>query len=587
MKVPTSLGYTVVSCTSDDPTHPISSIQCASIRSPGWQSSPSPRYPIEFILDLGTSADLETLQFVSHQYKIASRVDIYIANADRQFQALGSFGFTDNARTNYAARELKSATLQGIKAHYLKISIPGCHPNSNNPQNQVGLVSINIIGRGGMPKSQAAGNVAANAFVGDALPTDMLDILERQKKEAVLREDFRKAEALKQQIERLRRSHDQIMRLHREKTEAIQREDYATAQRLKLEIDSLLNGQTQQQQQQQQQPAARKAEEPQVRAAPTRRPQPVESSPVESPAVKPQRKQGAAPVEQERPTPRQRAGPRPIPDERPIQPSSIDYGVEQPGEVPAGASDDSSEPPELSASDADKAGEVVDACSDIALRYFYSPKWAHRAKGIKMLADEICAITGNRTDLVVRYCTMLKSRMAGSQWPVFQEAVRAFQAVCTAHHIHDSELVRCFQEVKDVFMGFMRFWKPERGKVIIGFLVWLHENGCWDVLVKLLTQPLPHSNQTGLARYQLATLTEIALRNPSVPLTSLAGAEFPMLMGFLKPHFTSPDRGVKEAALGLVVILDTSNRESLNNYIDGLDPVLQNTLRDALSQAQH
>jgi hypothetical protein len=65
MHAATGLGYSIHSCTSDNPQYPIASIQSASVRSPGWQCSPSPRYPVEFVLDLGAVADLETIQFVA------------------------------------------------------------------------------------------------------------------------------------------------------------------------------------------------------------------------------------------------------------------------------------------------------------------------------------------------------------------------------------------------------------------------------------------------------------------------------------------------------------------------------------------
>ena len=186
MKPAQSLNYTIVSCTSEEQSHPITSIINSSINSTGWQSSPSARFPVEFTIDLSTIVELETLQFVSHQYKIASRVDLYVAGPDKQFKALGSFQFSNNEHSNYTNRELKSATLNGIKAQYIKISIPGCHTNPNNPNNQVGIVSLNILGRGGVPKSSMPKKISGSVEGGDS--SDMLEQLERQKKEAVEKE---------------------------------------------------------------------------------------------------------------------------------------------------------------------------------------------------------------------------------------------------------------------------------------------------------------------------------------------------------------------------------------------------------------
>lgn len=70
---------------------------------------------------------------------------------------------------------------------------------------------------------------------------DLVDILEGQKKEAIAGEDFRAADALKQQIDRLRRSYDEVMVLQRQKSDAVKKEDFAAAPRLKNEIDQVLN----------------------------------------------------------------------------------------------------------------------------------------------------------------------------------------------------------------------------------------------------------------------------------------------------------------------------------------------------------
>lgn len=265
---PSSLGYRVVSCTSEDPQHPISSIQLSSIRSTGYQSAPNPHYPIEFILDLGSVAEIDTIQFVSHQYKIASRLDLYVALEDQTFRALGSFQFSDNSFTDFKARELKSATLNGIRAQYIKISIPGCHTNGANSSNQIGLISLNIIGRGGsisqLNKTLGPGQLGGNDLGSTmSAPNDLLEQLERQKKEAVAKEEFKKAESLKQQIDRLRRAYSQIAQLQQQKNDAIAHEDYATAQRLKNEIDFLLKGEVSQPQQPLQQQPKKKQPQPQ------------------------------------------------------------------------------------------------------------------------------------------------------------------------------------------------------------------------------------------------------------------------------------------------------------------------------------
>jgi hypothetical protein len=222
----------------------------------------------------------------------------------------------------------------------------------------------------------------------------------------------------------------------------------------------------------------------------------------------------------------------------------------------------------------------------MALRLFYSKVWQHRVKGIKMMGDELASLPGISIEVVVRYCTILKGRIAEQRLPIFEAALESFQKVCNSHHVQDANLIRCFLEFKDVFMPKLYSYRSQSGKIIVDFLVWLHENGCWEILVNILEQPLQRPTEWPLAKYQLDTFIEIAMRNPSVPLTSLPGAELPILMGFLKPHCTSPNDLVKGAALGLIVILDTSHRESVRDIINGWDVSVQKIIYKALNPAQ-
>ena len=115
MRVP----YSVVSFTSEDSKYPIGSIHSASIRSPGWQSAPCPRHALDFVVGLGATADRETIQvcLASVQDCLAHRPLRHCP--DQRSQPLGSFRFSDNSRTGYAARELKSAMIQGVRVNFI------------------------------------------------------------------------------------------------------------------------------------------------------------------------------------------------------------------------------------------------------------------------------------------------------------------------------------------------------------------------------------------------------------------------------------------------------------------------------------
>lgn len=220
---PESLDYTILNCTSEDPHYPITSIQNASIRSNGWQSQQNPSYPVSFVVDLGSKASVKSLQFVSHQSKIPCRVDLSYGDNGTLFKPLGSFQFSDNSQTGYSARELKSANLSKVSTRFFKISIRGCHANASNPFNQVGIVSLKIMGSGGRPSSSQRPQ------------TPELDLeqeinrLEREKADAVAREDFSEANNVKIRLNELKKQRDMIEDLKKKKQEAIANEDFEMA----------------------------------------------------------------------------------------------------------------------------------------------------------------------------------------------------------------------------------------------------------------------------------------------------------------------------------------------------------------------
>lgn len=453
MKAATSLGYQIISCSSEDSTHPISSIINSSINSTGWQTSPNPRYPVEFVVDLTTVVELETLQFVSHQFKIANRVDLYVAKSDKDFKALGSFNFSNNAHSNYTSRELKSATLNGIKAQFIKIVIPGCHANPNNPTNQIGIVSFNVLGCGGVPKSSVPKAMGSNGLDGDS--SDILEQLERQKREAVEKEDFKRAEVLKKQIERLRRAYDQVVVLQQQKKDAIAREDFVTAQKLKAEIDYLLNGSdpTRDQSMQNQPPPRQSINQqsfqyqdqyqnpPQNRTSFNIPEDDLDEQPIQERRRQlPQKTQKLPPKpapEPEEPPPRRQSRPledeippavqrnfgedrrpknvdiaafeanaqedEPLrrnrhqieganPDERPIHPSK-EAGASNPsprgGGGGGGGRDLQKEPDELSGTNKSEAGCLVDIVSERLVACFFSKVWNLKIDGIKEIANRL------------------------------------------------------------------------------------------------------------------------------------------------------------------------------------------------------
>jgi hypothetical protein len=573
MRAAYALAYSVVSCTSDDPKYPITSIQTASIRSPGWQSAPSPRYPIEFVLDLGATADLETIEFVSHQYKIASRVELYVAGPGQRYQALGSFRFSDNSRTSYAARELKSATIQGVRANLIRVSIPGCHPNANNPQNQVGLISVIVIGRGGMVRSQMKAPMRAAQLPLDS--ADLLDILERQKKEAIAREDFRAADALKQQLDHLRRSYDQVMFLQRQKSEAIKNEDYATAQRLKNEIDQLLNGH----QPREEHPLSNRPDEDQPLP---RREQP-EEEPDDPPPPRPRLRR--KPVSPHAPPPPARR-PRAETEDRPIHPTPSPSGpsprraVRTPPNPDTGRGGDAGG---LSDQNSQNAGILVGFCGEAPLALFYSrvpaAQQAHRKRGIEEIARVIAGLknASDQAACFARFCHILKPRVQERALGVFDAALKAVAAI--GDLMPPADAARCVAELVPVVATKLAILGDDDGESTLSlakstreFFLWLAAKEQWELIVPILTQPIKHQNLWKIAVNQIKILTEITIRRNKAKkrsITSVPGLTLPVIMGFLIPHIESPKRELRVPAIELLLGLRYCGA-TVDGYIEKL-----------------
>jgi hypothetical protein len=170
----------------------------------GWQSQRLCAFPQEIILQLtGGPARILKIQVLSHHYKIASKLDIYVGSVQRRkevvgmansniekktlsweqmpkiidydneeediksenkleedidlhlvkmndepyvhFRRLGYCALDSNERASFKARELKSIRLD-IEGEYIRLVARRCHSNHLNQHNQVGLVGITIMG---------------------------------------------------------------------------------------------------------------------------------------------------------------------------------------------------------------------------------------------------------------------------------------------------------------------------------------------------------------------------------------------------------------------------------------------------------
>jgi centrosomal protein CEP104 len=102
------------------------------------------KYPQELVLLLDRPAALTQLQLLSHEFKVASKVELAVAMLPPEaswrsavFKRLGTVSFDPNHRSQFAARELKTVALPGVHAALLRLVVLACHPNPLNNGNQV------------------------------------------------------------------------------------------------------------------------------------------------------------------------------------------------------------------------------------------------------------------------------------------------------------------------------------------------------------------------------------------------------------------------------------------------------------------
>ncbi|KAI8146629.1 hypothetical protein BJV82DRAFT_599266 [Fennellomyces sp. T-0311] len=138
----------------------------------GWQTPKCPEYPQDLIIRLLCGpARISKVQVLSHHYKIATKIDVYIgilkdpasiqdefdehvAPEDDEddddmvieFTRLGYVSLDNNTRAQYRARELKSIKVNA-DGEYVRLVVRSCHRNRLNTYNQVGLLALNVLGQ--------------------------------------------------------------------------------------------------------------------------------------------------------------------------------------------------------------------------------------------------------------------------------------------------------------------------------------------------------------------------------------------------------------------------------------------------------
>jgi centrosomal protein CEP104 len=71
------LKFRIIYCSGEDPEYPVTELLSNSPQNKGWQSPKFCEYPQEIIVQFSNAARLRQIQFLSHQAKIASKIELF------------------------------------------------------------------------------------------------------------------------------------------------------------------------------------------------------------------------------------------------------------------------------------------------------------------------------------------------------------------------------------------------------------------------------------------------------------------------------------------------------------------------------
>lgn len=245
------LTYSVIASSGADPEFPASELNVHSPHTRGWQTPRFCEYPQEIVIELAQVARISQIQLLSHQHKIATRIELFVgsgATLDCAFWTrVGYLSLDPNERSQYQARELKSVYVEA-QGLYVKFVTHRCHVNRANLFNQVGIIALNILGQYTAGTHKFEVNLASQDdcindlafdFNVDPLAARQIRSLFDAKDAAIEAEDYDAAKQLKATGNKLQAFGGQLAQLEVAKRRAVRDEDYDRAKLLKNEITAL------------------------------------------------------------------------------------------------------------------------------------------------------------------------------------------------------------------------------------------------------------------------------------------------------------------------------------------------------------
>ncbi|NXT39268.1 CE104 protein, partial [Pelecanoides urinatrix] len=278
--MPHKIGFIVVSSSGHEDGFSAKELMVHAPTVNGWRSPRLCQYPQEIVLQLVERCRIRKLQLLAHQYMISSKIEFYISESlpeyfapyqSERFHRLGYVPLSDNEKTDFKARELKSVYMDAV-GQYLKLIFHKNYVNKYNLYGQVALVAINIIGDPadysndsnntpsreklidhylgiksddpaldgtylGKPDSISPLDDLAFDMYQDPEVAQIIRRLDEKKREAVHHERYDYAKKLKQAIADLQKVGERLGRYEVEKRYAVEKEDYDLAKKKKQQME--------------------------------------------------------------------------------------------------------------------------------------------------------------------------------------------------------------------------------------------------------------------------------------------------------------------------------------------------------------
>ena len=216
----------------------------------GWLSEKGSQYPHILTFKVKVSGEgehgrlIDCLEILSHETKVPKKIDIDTEEGG----LIHHLGYIVFNQGDGQSRELKNIPI-GRKADVLRLTIHGCHENAMNPENQVGIAAIRLLGQE-VPIAAKGNNLIGTAKqkvtntlplkIKNELDTKMLasvDRLDRLKKECAAAEDFDMAAKIKEELGKVYSLLIAFKESENQMKEAALEEDYLKASRLKTKRD--------------------------------------------------------------------------------------------------------------------------------------------------------------------------------------------------------------------------------------------------------------------------------------------------------------------------------------------------------------